>query len=49
MYTKDFNAFDRFDTGADKGLCGLSTCQAEQLCQVSLYNRFEEFVNIDTC
>jgi len=48
-YGKDFARFDRFDTGADKGLCGLSACQAEQLCQVSLNNRFEDFVDTDTC
>ena len=49
VYNKDFNKFDRFDTGADKGLCGLSSCQAEQLCQVSLHNRFETFVDTETC
>ena len=48
-YDVDFTKFDRFDSGADKGLCGLSTCQAEQLCQVSLHNRFETFVDTETC
>ena len=48
-YDVDFTKFDRFDSGADKGLCGLSSCQANNLCHVSLHNRFETFVNTDTC
>ena len=48
-YDIDFNKFDRFDSGADKGLCGLSSCQANNLCHVSLHNRFETFVDTETC
>ena len=48
-YDKDVSTFERFDSGADKGHCGLSDCQVNAICSHNLITKFEEYVNVETC
>ena len=41
--------FDRFDSGADNGHCGLTDCQVQAVCGAQLKSHFETFVSTDTC
>ena len=48
-YEKDMDLFDRFDSGADNGHCGLTDCQVQAVCGAQLKSHFETFVSTDTC
>ena len=48
-YNKDVAAFTRFDTGADKGHCGLSDCQIKAVCSTQITSKFDRFIKSDTC
>mmetsp|Transcript_14478 Transcript_14478/g.59073 ORF Transcript_14478/g.59073 Transcript_14478/m.59073 type:complete len:196 (-) Transcript_14478:1064-1651(-) len=48
-YEKDMDVFDRFDSGADNGHCGLTDCQVQAVCGAQLKSHFETFVSTDTC
>lgn len=48
-YEKDMAIFERFDTGADNGRCGLTDCQVQAVCSQALKTKFETFVSVDTC
>ena len=48
-YENDMDLFDRFDSGADNGHCGLTDCQVQAVCGAQLKSHFETFVSTDTC
>ena len=48
-YERDMATFERFDTGADNGRCGLTDCQVQAVCSQTLKTKFETFVSVDTC
>ena len=48
-YDRDMVTFERFDTGADNGRCGLTDCQVQAVCSKALKSKFETFVSVDTC
>ena len=49
VYDKDMTVFERFDSGADNGHCGLTDCQVQSVCSTQLKTKFETFVATDTC
>jgi hypothetical protein len=49
VYDKDMTVFERFDSGADNGHCGLTDCQVQSVCATQLKTKFETFVATDTC
>ena len=49
IYTRDKASFDRFDSGADAGHCGLTSCQVKTVCHAHIKDYFASFINPDTC
>ena len=49
QYDKDVYNFEKFDSGADKGHCGLSDCQVEAICSHKYKKDFEFWVDTDAC
>ena len=49
QYDKDVYNFEKFDSGADKGHCGLSDCQVGAICSHKYQNDFEFWVDTEKC
>ena len=49
IYARDKASFDRFDSGADAGHCGLTSCQVKTVCHAHIKDYFASFINPDTC
>ena len=50
QYDKDTCVnFEKFDSGADKGRCGLSDCQVGAICSHKYQNDFEFWVDTEKC
>ena len=49
IYARDKASFDRFDSGADAGHCGLTSCQVKTVCHAHIKDYFASFITPDTC